>query len=307
MIRIKYLMKLVRSYEAVKKLKASSFGKQEEQRIELTKDIFKAMVNEKPIESPIAVAIAKTYLTAFPYPIYNGLLSYEPLDLALALNHHYLNDLGRPASQLSAIELTQDEAHAIAKALCEDFDPSGIPLDLERKTSGLLGEFRRYLGKNSHIFYTAIEGKRQAQYTALGKGDYYQSTRALKLVELQRAADEQEDEEEKETKSRSRTGLQVDNKPSLMERVMAKREAKRNELAAIPTPPQDQPEQIEDSESLELELVEETVEIPEDAYSQESEDYDYGMEFEDAEEEEIEMIDYDENEDNSNESWVKLV
>lgn len=305
MIRIKYLMKLVKSYEAVKKLKASSFGKQEGQRIELTKDIFKAMVNEKPIESPIAVAIAKTYLTAFPYPISNGLLSYEPLDLALALNHHYLNDLGRPASQLSAIELTQDEAHAIAKALCEDFDPSGIPLDLERKTSGLLGEFRRYLGKNSHIFYTAIEGKRQAQYTALGKGDYYQSTRALKLADLQQEHDQLEEDEE--STRRSSTGLQVDNKPSLMERVMAKREAKRNQPAATPTPPQDQPEQIEDSESLELELVEETVEIPEDAYSQESEDYDYGMEFEDAEEEEIETIDYDEDEDNSNESWVKLV
>ncbi|HCE9854934.1 TPA: hypothetical protein NH480_002826 [Pseudomonas aeruginosa] len=303
MIRIKYLMKLVKSYEAVKKLKASSFGKQESQRIELTKDIFKAMVNENPTESPVAAAIAKTYLAAFPYPIFNGLLSYEPLDLALALNHHYLNALGRPASQLSAIELTQDEAHAIAKALCEDFDPSGIPLDLERKTSGLLGEFCRYLGKNSHIFYTAIEGKRQAQYTALGKGDYYQSTRALKLAELQQEHDQLEEDEE--STRRSSSGLQVDNKPSLMERVMAKREAKRNQPAATPTPPQDQPEQIEDSESLELELVEETVEIPEDAYSQDSDDY--GIEFEDAEEEEIETIDYDEDEDNSNESWVKLV
>uniref|UniRef100_U9TAT9 Uncharacterized protein n=1 Tax=Rhizophagus irregularis (strain DAOM 181602 / DAOM 197198 / MUCL 43194) TaxID=747089 RepID=U9TAT9_RHIID len=68
MIRIKYLMKLVKSYEAVKKLKASSFGKQEEQRIELTKDIFKAMVNEKPIESPVAVAIAKNLPNGLPLP-----------------------------------------------------------------------------------------------------------------------------------------------------------------------------------------------------------------------------------------------
>lgn len=172
----KYLLQTVKALEALNILKKSDYRQFENKRVEITKDIFNSIRNNSKPKSKESEVIADNYLRRFRYPLFTSLSKYEPLDLILALNHHYLNDLGSDAYQLSDVNITMTQANTIAKALFEDFDPMSIPTDLESKLLGRMGEFKRYVGKG-HIFHMAIEGKRSGQYTALGLPSYYDSVR----------------------------------------------------------------------------------------------------------------------------------
>lgn len=178
----KYLLNTVKAIEALEKLKISDFKQYESKRATISKDIFKSIVNESEPSTREAIGIAETYLKRFRYPFFKSISSYEKLDLALALNHHYLNDLGIPAFELNKIDATQKQLNTIAKALFNDFDHTAIPADEESKKVGRIGEFKRYLAnpKKHQVnptFYSAIEGKRSAQYAALGLPSYWDSVR----------------------------------------------------------------------------------------------------------------------------------
>lgn len=172
----KYLLKTVKALEALNILKESDYRQFENKRVEITKDIFNSIRSNSKPKTKEAEGIAYVYLRRFRYPFYTSLSKYEPLDLMLALNHHYLNDLGFNFYQLSDVNISMTQANTIAKALFEDFDPTAIPTDLESKSFGRIGEFKRYVGKG-HIFHIAVEGKRSGQYAALGLPNYYDSVR----------------------------------------------------------------------------------------------------------------------------------
>lgn len=172
----KYILQTVKALEALNILKESNYRQFESKRVEITKDIFNSIRNNTKPKTKESEGIAYIYLRRFRYPLFTSLSKYEPLDLILALNHHYLNDLGCNAYQLSDVNITMTQANTIAKALFEDFEPTSIPTDLESKLLGRMGEFKRYVGKG-HIFHIAIEGKRSGQYSALGLPSYYDSVR----------------------------------------------------------------------------------------------------------------------------------
>ncbi|EMM2241362.1 hypothetical protein E6W26_28975 [Pseudomonas aeruginosa] len=285
----KYLIKLVKAFEATNVLKSSTFKQYEPQRVEITKEIFKSLMNETPLATPAAKGIANTYLAAYPFPITAGLKAYDPLDLVLALNHHYLDDIHAGVWALRSLMLHDKDALAIAKALCSDFDPLAIPEDLQRRKAGLLGEFRRYAGKG-HIYYTAIEMQRPAQYTALELGDYHTTDRAIQLQALAQA--------EPVVWVTPDTATP---KPSLMERIEAKRISR---ATGTPTPPEP-PVQAQESPDPAVEVVEDDIdwsdlsnapsEDYDDAYAGASDDYsdEGGVDFSGHDDDDVEAMDDD--------------
>lgn len=285
----KYLIKLVKAYEASNVLKASNFKQYEPQRVAISKEIIKSLMTESPLTTAEAKGIANTYLSAYPFPITAGIMAYDPLDLVLALNHHYLDDLQAGVWALRSLMLHDKDARAIAKALCSDFDPSAIPEDLQRRKAGLLGEFRRYAGKG-HIYYTAIEMQRPAQYMALELGDYYSTDRAIQLQALAQAIPVVWASEQVST-----------SKPSLMERIEAKRTGKAN---GTPTPTE-APVEAQGSPDPAVEVVEDDIDWSElehpqsdeydDTYSGDSDDYsdEGGVDFSGNVDDDVEVMDDD--------------
>lgn len=279
---INYLLRLVRAYESVKILRKSNYGKSQPRRREITEEIFNSIVERRPCKMVEANNIGKHYLKAFP--IREALEAYDWFDLALALNHHYLDQLGCPVAHASQVDLTENQVHAIAKALTRDFDPQAEPMCQIARTSGRMGEFVRYVGK-PHIFYTFIEGKRPLQNSELGLGDYRNSEHAKELEALQVANPDKP----------SKALTPSHSEPTMMDRVV-ERLQQASILPAAATAASSTPDP---SEAAAIEQEEEIIEQYETI-----DDFDYGMEFEDDPsvigDEDVEVMDIDVGED---EDW----
>lgn len=174
-------MLLIRATEAKRILDESPFKKYEKNRKENTSEVFNAILGQRKVKIHEANQIANHYIKTFPF--FTSIYSYNRLDLALALNHHYADILPDNINELSDLSLTVEQASTIVDRLFKDYNPEAIPQDLESKSKGVTGEFVRYDGKSA-TFFTYIEGKRSAQYLALGFDSYYESERFHLLEQL---------------------------------------------------------------------------------------------------------------------------
>ncbi len=256
MKKFKSLLILIKATEAKKILDASPFYQHEKNRNEITCEIFNAIICQSEIKSKAANQIAKYYIKSFPF--FESFYSYNRLDLALALNNHYQEILPEPINELSDLSLTVQQTKAIVKRLFEDYDHKAIPQDLESKSKGLIGEFVRYRGKSA-TFLSYIEGKRSAQYHALGFDSYYESERFYLLQQLA------SDEKAAQKAARAATERDPDGSPTLSTGVDI--EPENNPVEAENTA------ETESVQTPQEDIHYQVVEVYEDEYENQEDDY----------------------------------